>query len=124
MDKSFSHSPGCMFVADVESDKVPDIISNMTYPEPTVLKMSKINDYYVILSKDALNALREVEKETLEDLGNRGISELLVADDFVKACVSLSQTSTSNVGIILGFPLFKGNYLLSCFFNYFYIYYL
>lgn len=95
-----------MFVADVESDKVPDIIPNTSYPEPTVLKMS--NDYHTILSMDALNALREVEKETLEDLGNRGISELLVSDDFVKACVSLSQISTSNVGIILGFPLFDG----------------
>lgn len=98
-----------MFVADVESDKVPDIISNTVYPEPTVLKMSKANDYHAILSKNAFNALREVEKETLEDLGNRGISELLVADDFVRACISLSQASAvSNVGIILGFPLFKG----------------
>ena len=79
------------------------------------------NSYHTILSKAALSALRELETETLEDLGNRGIGNLLVADDFVKACISLSQSSSMTnrgVGIIVGFPLFKGYY-----YYYYYYYY-
>lgn len=108
-----------MFVSDILSTKVPEIIPNISYPSPVVLKMNgdTSSDYHVVLSKDALDALREIEHEALEDLGQRGLGNLLLADDFVKACVSLSngnqnqKTGGENkkrVAIILGFPIFQG----------------
>ena len=106
MPITFSHHPGCMFVADIKSEEVPTLLTTKRYPKPVVICMDELLDRYSTMSEQASILLDQIEKELYEDLGNRGIKHLTVAGDFHKACLSLSERATS-VGIILGFPCFE-----------------
>ena len=57
------------------------------------------------ISEERWSLLDKIESEVFQDLSNRGISNLLVKDDFHKACMSLSNSSSC--AILLGFPLFN-----------------
>ena len=96
-----------MFVCDIKSDDIPKFVTTPQYPTPTVLSMDIGDENFTILSRVALEALREIESELGEDLGKRGIEHLQVADDLARACASLAKHG-SHVGIILGFPCFEG----------------
>ena len=99
----FSHSPGCMFVADIESDDVPKHVTTATYPQPRVVCLDEPAMKYSIVSDNTWSTLMDIEQAVFKDPGNRGIKHLLVAEDFAKACLSLSKHA-GRVGIALGFP--------------------
>lgn len=105
---SFSHSPGCMFVTDVLSDDVPKYVKTMTYPKPCAVCLDETDMKYAIVSEETLGRLKRLQNEISEDPGNRGIKELIVDDDFGKACLSLSKYCSS-VAIALGFPCLENN---------------
>ncbi|XP_065651476.1 D-glutamate cyclase, mitochondrial [Hydra vulgaris] len=103
---SFSHSPGKMFVADMRSDDLARHISIKTYPKAKVVCLDEKLQRYSLVSDRIYTLLGAIEKLTSEDLGNRNIAQLLIKEDFHKACLSLSKNCHS-VAIILGFPLFE-----------------
>lgn len=102
----FSHAPGCMYVSDTRSDDILGKLSFKTYPKPKVVCLNEKLAKYSVISGDSWNLLNELEEEIFEDVGNRGISNLLVKEDFNKAVLSLSKHCYS-VAILLGFPCFN-----------------
>ena len=53
------------------------------------------------LSSQQSNLLCEIESEVAKDVGNRGISDLILKGDFKDACNTLSNSSSC--AILLGF---------------------
>ena len=94
-----------MLVSDVFSHNVNDIVPATRYPEAELMEMKQ--KVYQILSKPSLDAISEIENEIMEDIGERGITNLLVKDDFCRACLDLAANG-AHVGIIFGFPCFDG----------------
>lgn len=94
-----------MFLCDIKSSDTPNFFKNKAYPKPSVILMDSKNQRYSLLSEKALQSLNQIEFEVSEDLGNRGIKELIIKEDFSKAIMSLHKGGTS-IGILFGFPCF------------------
>ena len=90
----------------MKSDDVPNHVSVKTYPKAKVVCLDEKVQRYSIVSEKVYGLLGAIEEIAFEDLGNRGLSQLVIAEDFHKACLSLSKNCHS-VAIILGFPLFE-----------------
>jgi len=103
LSKSFTHHENGLFICDIKSSDVPKYFKTRTYPKPSVIALDIYKQRYSLLSESALQSLNQIEIEILEDLGNRGIKDLLVKEDFTKAVLSL-HTYGTHIGIILGFP--------------------
>lgn len=105
MKETFSHRPGGMFIADIKSDDTSKVVPNKVYPKPKVVCLDHELKRFSVISESGWKLLDDLEQETFQDLGQRGIKELLVKDDLHKACLSLSKNAKS-VAIIVGFPVF------------------
>ena len=102
MPLAFSHSPGCMFIADKTSDEIQNILNTKVYPEARTVCLNEREQMYSVISLATWERISNIEKAILDDPGQRGVKFLQQSDDLHYAALSLSQSSSS-VGIITGF---------------------
>ncbi|XP_017550017.1 D-glutamate cyclase, mitochondrial [Pygocentrus nattereri] len=98
---AFTHSPGCMFLTDREEATVSHQASE-SEECPLTFCISQNPLHYSVASKMAVQRVRAIEELIGEDPGQRGIQALFVQDELLKACLSLSYSSS--VLITTGFP--------------------
>ncbi|XP_036448746.1 D-glutamate cyclase, mitochondrial isoform X2 [Colossoma macropomum] len=98
---AFTHSPGCMFLTDREEATVSHQASE-SEECPLTFCVSQNPLHYSVASKMAVQRVRAIEELIGEDPGQRGIRALFVQDELLKACLSLSHSSS--VLITTGFP--------------------
>ncbi|KAI4873315.1 hypothetical protein NFI96_029071 [Prochilodus magdalenae] len=98
---AFTHSPGCMFVTDRDEATVSQQASE-SKEWPLTFCISQNPLHYSVASKTAVKCVRAIEELIGEDPGQRGIRALFVQDELLKACLSLSHSSS--VLISTGFP--------------------
>nr|XP_061798607.1 D-glutamate cyclase, mitochondrial [Nerophis lumbriciformis] len=108
---AFSHSPGCMFLTDVQD---PSLISNTTdwekseatSPElefnPFCFQISQNPLFFSMASQMAVAKIRQLDAIIGEDPGQRGIKALFVQDELLRSCLALSHSSS--VAITTGLP--------------------
>ncbi|XP_070787599.1 D-glutamate cyclase, mitochondrial isoform X1 [Pituophis catenifer annectens] len=96
---AFTHSPGCMFITDLE---VEDDASGNDKDLPEVYCISQDPLHYSIASTAAVKKIRGLENIIAIDPGNRGVKHLFSQDELLKACLSLSHAKS--VLITTGFP--------------------
>ncbi|XP_018414028.1 PREDICTED: UPF0317 protein C14orf159 homolog, mitochondrial [Nanorana parkeri] len=96
---AFTHSPGCMFITDLKNEDAPESDSGQT---PRVIQISSDPLHYSLVSQRAAEKIRALEKIIGVDPGDRGIKNLLVQDELLKSCLSLSHAKS--VLITTGFP--------------------
>ncbi|XP_015255989.1 PREDICTED: UPF0317 protein C14orf159 homolog, mitochondrial isoform X2 [Cyprinodon variegatus] len=94
---AFSHSPGCMFLTDVPDSPTPE--SGLT---PLCFQVTQNPQLYSLVSKAAVEKIRQLERVIGDDPGQRGIKALLVQDELLLSCLALSHASS--VAITTGFP--------------------
>ncbi|XP_029688736.1 D-glutamate cyclase, mitochondrial isoform X2 [Takifugu rubripes] len=103
---AFSHSPGCMFLSDIQEPSInpPSESTNLTTSEfiPRCFLISHNPLLYSLASQRAVNKIRKMEKIIGEDPGQRGIKALFVEDELLLSCLALSHASS--VAITTGFP--------------------
>ncbi|XP_043930643.1 D-glutamate cyclase, mitochondrial [Protopterus annectens] len=99
---AFTHSPGCMFVTDLTSEKTEGKLAVHPSEIPHVFCISKNPLHYSIASAEAIERIRGLERLIGIDPGERGIKHLLLQDELVKAALSLSHAKS--VLITTGFP--------------------
>ncbi|XP_061698770.1 D-glutamate cyclase, mitochondrial isoform X2 [Syngnathoides biaculeatus] len=108
---AFSHSPGCMFLTDLQdsflgchtSDSkksqppslTPDVI-------PLCVQISQNPLFYSLASQTAVEKIRQLDVIIGEDPGLRGIKALFIQDELLRSCLALSHSSS--VAITTGFP--------------------
>ncbi|XP_073466109.1 D-glutamate cyclase, mitochondrial isoform X1 [Aquarana catesbeiana] len=96
---AFTHSPGCMFITDIKNEEAPESDSGQT---PAVVQISSDPLQYSLVSQRAADKIRALEKIIGVDPGDRGIKNLLVRDELLKSCLSLSHAKS--ILITTGFP--------------------
>ncbi|XP_040189874.1 D-glutamate cyclase, mitochondrial isoform X2 [Rana temporaria] len=96
---AFTHSPGCMFITDIKNEEAPESDSVQT---PLVVQISSDPLQYSLVSQRAADKIRALEKIIGVDPGDRGIKNLLVRDELLKSCLSLSHAKS--ILITTGFP--------------------
>ncbi|XP_075700467.1 D-glutamate cyclase, mitochondrial isoform X2 [Rhinoderma darwinii] len=96
---AFTHSPGCMFITDVKNEDAPD---PCTEEGPIVVQISSDPLHYSLVSQRIAEKIRSLEEIVGIDPGNRGIKNLLIKDELLKCCLSLSHAKS--VLITTGFP--------------------
>ncbi|XP_077322886.1 D-glutamate cyclase, mitochondrial isoform X2 [Lithobates pipiens] len=96
---AFTHSPGCMFITDIKNEEAPESNSGQT---PLVVQISSDPLQYSLVSQRAADKIRALEKIIGVDPGDRGIKNLLVQDELLKSCLSLSHAKS--ILITTGFP--------------------
>ncbi|KAJ8393064.1 hypothetical protein AAFF_G00069680 [Aldrovandia affinis] len=97
---AFTHSPGCMFLTDRESPTAT--VTSDPEQCPLAFCISQQPLHYSLVSKATVQRIRTLEQIIGEDPGQRGIEVLLVQDELLKSCLSLSHSSS--VLITTGFP--------------------
>ncbi|KAA0711358.1 D-glutamate cyclase, mitochondrial [Triplophysa tibetana] len=98
---AFTHSPGCMFLTDQKAETVSPVALKPTEC-PLTCCISQNPQHYSMASKSAVQQIQAIEELVVEDPGARGIRALFVQDELLKACLSLSHSSS--VLITTGFP--------------------
>ncbi|XP_065144618.1 D-glutamate cyclase, mitochondrial isoform X1 [Paramisgurnus dabryanus] len=98
---AFTHSPGCMFLTDQKSETISPITLEPSQC-PLVFCISQNPQHYSMASERAVQQIRAIEELVVEDPGARGIRALFMQDELLKACLSLSHSSS--VLITTGFP--------------------
>ncbi|XP_068110688.1 D-glutamate cyclase, mitochondrial [Hyperolius riggenbachi] len=96
---AFTHSPGCMFITDIKNKAAPESSADQT---PLVARISSQPLHYSLVSQLVAEKIRMLEKIIGVDPGDRGIKNLLVEDELLKSCLSLSHAKS--VLITTGFP--------------------
>ncbi|XP_058018543.1 D-glutamate cyclase, mitochondrial isoform X3 [Ahaetulla prasina] len=96
---AFTHSPGCMFITDLE---IEDDASGNDKDLPEVYCISQDPLHYSIASTAAVKKIRGLENIIAIDPGNRGVKHLFSQDELLKACLSISHAKS--VLITTGFP--------------------
>ncbi|XP_066463656.1 D-glutamate cyclase, mitochondrial isoform X1 [Eleutherodactylus coqui] len=96
---AFTHSPGCMFITDVKNEDTSDPCIK---EKPIVVQISSDPLHYSLVSQWTAEKIRSLEEIIGIDPGNRGIKNLLVKDELLKCCLSLSHAKS--VLITTGFP--------------------
>ncbi|KAL7992624.1 hypothetical protein Chor_016880, partial [Crotalus horridus] len=96
---AFTHSPGCMFITDLE---IEDDASGNDKDLPEVYCISQNPLHYSIASTAAVKKIICLENIIAIDPGNRGVKHLFSPDELLKACLSLSHAKS--VLITTGFP--------------------
>lgn len=103
-----SHSPGCMFVFDVNVD---DFFKEHPPPhgneQPKVIPLQDDPYYACILGEHALDKINKLEQVIQDDPGNRGIKPLHKPGELVRAALRLS--CAKSIAIVTGFPIVHGN---------------
>lgn len=103
MPLAFSHSPGCMFLSDMNVAKAEKHFQTKKYPEAKVVCLDSAQQIYSLLSCDSWNRISSIENVIIDDPGNRGVKHLMENCDLHFAALSISQFAKS-VAIITGFP--------------------
>ena len=103
MPLAFSHSPGCMFLADMTANEAEKHFQSIKYPEAKAVCLDAFKQIYSLLSCDVWNRISKVENAIIDDPGNRGVKFLLENNDLHCAALSISQSAKS-VAVITGFP--------------------
>ncbi|XP_035679560.1 D-glutamate cyclase, mitochondrial-like [Branchiostoma floridae] len=98
---AFTHSPGCMFVADAMAT-VPTTTTTDPADTPKVVQVSQEPLLYSVASELAVDQIHRLEKAVQADPGRRGISDLHIPGELLRCVLSLSHASS--VAIITGFP--------------------
>uniref|UniRef100_A0A8C1FZ94 D-glutamate cyclase, mitochondrial n=1 Tax=Cyprinus carpio TaxID=7962 RepID=A0A8C1FZ94_CYPCA len=98
---AFTHSPGCMFITDQKAETISPLTLEPAHC-PLTFCISQNPQHYSIASKRAVQQIRAIEELVVEDPGSRGIRALFLQDELLKACLSLSHSSS--VLITTGFP--------------------
>ncbi|XP_077123841.1 D-glutamate cyclase, mitochondrial isoform X1 [Ranitomeya variabilis] len=96
---AFTHSPGCMFITDVKNEDTQEPCATQ---EPLVVQISSDPLHYSLVSKQTAEKIRLLEEIVGIDPGNRGIKNLLIKDELLKSCLSLSHAKS--ILITTGFP--------------------
>ncbi|XP_072350214.1 D-glutamate cyclase, mitochondrial isoform X2 [Scyliorhinus torazame] len=99
---AFTHAPGCMFITDLRSDQ--EVVSNYAADTetPHVFCISQNPLHYSVASATVVKKFKAMDILIQQDPGNRGIKHLLIENQLVKACLSLSHAKS--VLITTGFP--------------------
>ncbi|KAI8504423.1 hypothetical protein Bbelb_175410 [Branchiostoma belcheri] len=97
---AFTHSPGCMFVADVMAT-VPTTTASSA-DTPKVVQVSQEPLLYSAASELAVDQIQRLEKAIQADPGKRGISHLHIPGELLRCALALSHASS--VAITTGFP--------------------
>ncbi|XP_043929559.1 D-glutamate cyclase, mitochondrial-like [Protopterus annectens] len=101
---AFTHSPGCMFITDLKSEK-NDISPAIHLSEtPCVFSVSKNPLHYSITSAESVQRIRRLERLITADSDERGNKNLLLQDELLKAALSLSHAKS--VLIMTGFSTY------------------
>ncbi|XP_001923890.1 D-glutamate cyclase, mitochondrial isoform X1 [Danio rerio] len=98
---AFTHSPGCMFITDQKAEAISPL-SLEPAQRPLTFRISQDPQHYSMASERAVQQIRAIEELAVEDPGSRGIRALFLQDELLKACLSLSHSSS--VLITTGFP--------------------
>ncbi|XP_067311520.1 D-glutamate cyclase, mitochondrial isoform X2 [Pseudorasbora parva] len=98
---AFTHSPGSMFITDQKAETVSSLTLEPAQC-PLTFCISQSPQLYSMASKRAVQQIRKIEELVVEDPGARGIRALFLQDELLKACLSLSHSSS--VLITTGFP--------------------
>ncbi|XP_078090606.1 D-glutamate cyclase, mitochondrial isoform X1 [Mustelus asterias] len=98
----FTHASGCMFITDLRSEQ--EVSSNYAADTetPRVFCISQNPLHYSVASVTAVKKFKALDKLIQQDPGNRGIKHLLIENQLLKACLSLSHAKS--VLITTGFP--------------------
>ncbi|XP_056402949.1 D-glutamate cyclase, mitochondrial isoform X2 [Hyla sarda] len=96
---AFTHSPGSMFITDVKNEDSP---SPDPQDGPAVVQISSDPLHYSLVSQRTAHKIRLLEEIVAIDPGNRGIGNLLLKDELLRSCLSLSHARS--VLITTGFP--------------------
>ena len=103
LDLAFSHCPGNMFVTDVPQEISTKPTGIETQITCHVMEYNQKSSWYSSLSQEALVVLKNIYSVVQQDLGNRGIKDLIIEKDFVKSALALSHSTS--VALITGFPV-------------------
>ncbi|TRY86724.1 hypothetical protein DNTS_013999, partial [Danionella cerebrum] len=98
---AFTHSPGSMFITDQKAETISHQALE-SEQRPLTFCISQNPQHYSMASERAVQQIREIEELAVEDPGSRGIRALFLQDELLKACLSLSHSSS--VLITTGFP--------------------
>ncbi|XP_077419712.1 D-glutamate cyclase, mitochondrial isoform X2 [Vanacampus margaritifer] len=101
---AYSHSPGCMFLTDVQDSF---LVSDVPYYETSgdtnlCFQISQHPLLYSLASQGAVAKIRQLDAIIGEDPGQRGIKALFIQDELLRSCMALSHASS--VAITTGFP--------------------
>ncbi|XP_078418151.1 D-glutamate cyclase, mitochondrial isoform X2 [Cetorhinus maximus] len=99
---AFTHAPGCMFITDLRSEQ--EVSSNYAADTetPCVFCISQNPLHYSVASVTTVKKFEALDTLIQQDPGNRGIEHLLLENQLLKACLSLSHARS--VLITTGFP--------------------
>ncbi|XP_041071191.1 D-glutamate cyclase, mitochondrial isoform X1 [Carcharodon carcharias] len=99
---AFTHAPGCMFITDLRSEQ--EVSSNYAADTetPCVFCISQNPLHYSVASVTTVKKFKALDTLIQQDPGNRGIKHLLLENQLLKACLSLSHARS--VLITTGFP--------------------
>uniref|UniRef100_H3BZE1 D-glutamate cyclase n=1 Tax=Tetraodon nigroviridis TaxID=99883 RepID=H3BZE1_TETNG len=104
---AFSHSPGCMFVCDIQEPSINPTSESTDQATscdsiPGSFQISRDPLLYSLASQKVVEKIRKLERIIGEDPGERGIQALFVEDELLRSCLALSHASS--VVIATGFP--------------------
>nr|XP_018669211.1 D-glutamate cyclase, mitochondrial-like [Ciona intestinalis]XP_018669212.1 D-glutamate cyclase, mitochondrial-like [Ciona intestinalis]XP_018669213.1 D-glutamate cyclase, mitochondrial-like [Ciona intestinalis] len=99
LELAFTHGPGSVFLTDVLQENIKEAKDPKELCE--VIEYSP--GMYSALSKHAVDKLEALDKIVQCDLGKRGIDQLIVEGDFIKAALALSHAN--KVAIVTGAPV-------------------
>lgn len=102
LDLVFSHNPGHMFISDMVDNR--ELTGKC---EQYYLRDMPNNQVVTFLGHSVATKIRTLEDYIIEDVNNRGIRHLQVENDFIKACLVLSHSST--IALVSEFPCFAGD---------------
>ncbi|KAJ8291186.1 hypothetical protein GJAV_G00022390 [Gymnothorax javanicus] len=97
---AFTHAPGCMFLCDRETP--PTTVTSDPEQRLLAYRISQQPLNYSLVSEATVKSIQTLEQIIGEDPGQRGIRALLVQDELLRSCLSLSHASS--VLITTGFP--------------------
>ena len=92
-----------MFITDTLSSSL-EVAATGPAQEPKVVPISPPRSPFFasVTSNKVLTQMTMIEQIILEDLGNRGITEILEEGDFAKAAIVLSHAQS--IAVVTGFP--------------------
>ncbi|CAH1270122.1 C14orf159 [Branchiostoma lanceolatum] len=98
---AFTHSPGCMYVADVMAT-VPATTTSSPADTPKVVHVSQEPLLYSVASELAVDQIQRLEKAVQADPGKRGIGHLHIPGELLRCVLAMSHASS--VAVTTGFP--------------------
>uniref|UniRef100_A0A672T340 D-glutamate cyclase n=1 Tax=Sinocyclocheilus grahami TaxID=75366 RepID=A0A672T340_SINGR len=90
---AFTHSPGCMFITDQKAETISPLTLEPAHC-PLTFCISQNPQLYSMASKRAVQQIRAIEELVVEDPGSRDVQALFLQDELLKACLSLSHSSS------------------------------